>query len=178
MLNTEITEDLKKLRATRELTNHIQKTRKDAGINIEDSINIYYSVDGDEIKKIVESNISSIKKILRVPLINIKHMPNMIEMVYKDQYTTKVNGKVQTVDYILVKSHVIFDMKNIKKKLGNVRISELNKSIKEIIRRPYAEVNKELYEGELQIKIDNKEIKLQSGKDVFAKIEEYIKIKS
>eukprot|EP00826_Nyctotherus_ovalis_P011003 TRINITY_DN12873_c0_g1_i2.p1 TRINITY_DN12873_c0_g1~~TRINITY_DN12873_c0_g1_i2.p1 ORF type:complete len:1211 (-),score=322.55 TRINITY_DN12873_c0_g1_i2:192-3824(-) len=174
MLNVEVTEELNKARVARELTNHVQMARKDANVNIEDSIVVYYSVEGEELKSIVEENMGHIRKALKVPLVSIAYMPNILELIYKDQYTLPSSGRVS---YILGRSHVVFDVEKIKEKLGNVRMAELNKALREIIEMAYDEVKEIAVKDELEIVVDGKKLKLKNGIDMFLNIEEYLKAK-
>lgn len=47
MLNTKITPELKRQGQSREITNRIQRLRKNSGISIDDQIDIFYEVIGE-----------------------------------------------------------------------------------------------------------------------------------
>ena len=175
LMNVEVSDELNKIRITRELANHIQMARKDANVNIEDTIIVYYSVEGADLKQLITNNIDSIKKVLRVPLVDMLLMPCVLEVIHKDQYTTSISGNEQKVDYILGRSHVVFDTESIKQKLDNAK--ELDKALKDIIKEPYDKVKQAILKEQLTIRVDDKELVLNDGKEIFLNIEEYIKAK-
>ena len=179
LINIKITDELNKTRIAREVANHIQMVRKEAGVNIEDAIDIYYSIEGAELKSIVETNMGTIRQIVKVPVLEFKHMPRLSNMIYKDQYETTIvpNAPVQRMTYMLSHCHVAFDVEAIKTKMGKVKTAALNKALKKVMETPYAEVRKELEKGNLKVEVDKKEVTLERGKEVFADIEEYLKSK-
>lgn len=173
LINVKITDELKKIRIARELSKAIQKARKDAGINIEDAIEIYYTVEGAKLKEIIEANAAVIRPIVKVPLIDIKYMPKFARVIYKDSYETTID-ELQRFTFLLVHTHVAFDNEAIKQKLGNIKIASVTKELKKILDTPYSEVRKELEKG-LKITVDKKEYILEKDKEVFADVEEYLK---
>ena len=62
MLNTKITPELKRQGLSREITNRIQRLRKNSGISIEDQIDIFYDVvgEGNEIRMVLDQHLRSI----------------------------------------------------------------------------------------------------------------------
>lgn len=62
MLNTKITPELKRQGLSREITNRIQRLRKNSGISIEDQIDIFYDVvgQGNEIRMVLDQHLRAI----------------------------------------------------------------------------------------------------------------------
>eukprot|EP01022_Parablepharisma_sp_SALTPOND_P024585 TRINITY_DN548_c0_g1_i2.p1 TRINITY_DN548_c0_g1~~TRINITY_DN548_c0_g1_i2.p1 ORF type:complete len:1066 (-),score=166.42 TRINITY_DN548_c0_g1_i2:6868-10065(-) len=177
LMDIKITDELNKIRMARELGNHIQMARKEAGINIEDAIDIYYTVEGAELKGILEAHMAPVRQIVKVPVVELKHMPKFAHVIYKDQYETTFGKNTQRVTYVLAQAHLVFDLEAIKKKFEKVKTATLNKSLKKVLEMPYAEARKELEKGSLKVEIEKKEVELERGKEAFAGIEEYLKSK-
>lgn len=122
MINTEVTEELNRIRVARELSNSIQMARKDANVNVEDAIAIYYSVEGEELKKLLDEHMQVVKKIVKVPFVELRYMPSIVNVIYKDTYTTPLNGKSQSVTFFICQSHLYFDIEAVKKKATRVKV--------------------------------------------------------
>lgn len=59
MLNTQLTPELKRSGLSREITNRIQRLRKNSGISIDDQIDIFYEVVGEspEIRAVLDTHV-------------------------------------------------------------------------------------------------------------------------
>lgn len=62
------TEDMKKEGITREFTNRIQKLRKKAGLNQDDDVIIFASIENKEFLEMVTSNLDLVKSIIQKPI--------------------------------------------------------------------------------------------------------------
>ena len=178
LINVKITEELNKIRLARELANHIQMARKEAGVNIEDAIDVFYVAEGAEIKGLVESHMTAIKQVLKVPMIEARYMPKFAHVIHKDQYeTTMEKSGPQRVLYMICQCHLSFDLDAIKKKYEKVKASVLNKALRKFMETPYAEAKKMLDTGRIILTVEKTQLVLEKGKEVFSDIEEYTNAK-
>lgn len=175
MMNVEVTEDLNKVRVARELSNSIQMARKEANVNVEDAIEIYYAVEGNEIKDILKEHMGLVRKIVKVPFVELRYMPNVVSVIYKDQYSTSLGGKSQSVTFIICQSHLVFDLEAVKKKAAKVKPVALNNALRKFLETPYAEARNQLEKGSVKLEIEKEELVLEKGKEVFANVEDYLK---
>ena len=175
MLDIEITDELNRVRVARELGNHIQMARKEAGVNVEDAIDIYYSVNGEDVDGILKQHMDIVKKIIKVPFVELKHMPKISDVIYKDQYETVWNSKSQGVTYILCHSHIVVDIEELKKKVDGAKPAAINKALRDLKQKPYSEAKKELESGSLKVLVEKSEVILEKDKFEFVGIEDYVK---
>ena len=73
MLDTHLTPELKRQGLSREITNRIQRLRKESGISIEDQIDVYYEVVGasPEINATLDLHGNVIREVTRMPLLPV-----------------------------------------------------------------------------------------------------------
>ena len=73
MLDTHLTPELKRQGLSREITNRIQRLRKNSGISIEDQIDVYYEVIGasPEINATIDLHGNVIRETTRMPLLPV-----------------------------------------------------------------------------------------------------------
>ena len=175
MLDIEITDELNRVRVARGLGNHIQMARKEAGVNVEDAIDIYYSINGEDVDGILKQYMDVVKKIIKVPFVELKHMPKISDVIYKDQYETVWNSKSQGVTYILCHSHIVVDIEEMKKKVDGAKPAAINKALRDLKQKPYSEAKKELESGSLKVLVEKSEVILEKDKFAFVGIEDYVK---
>jgi len=81
MLNIEFTEDMISMGRSREVTNRIQRLRKNTGISIEDQIEIYYEFQGSAsadsmLGKVMKEHGAKIESTTKMPLGTISELNN------------------------------------------------------------------------------------------------------
>jgi isoleucyl-tRNA synthetase len=177
MIDIQVTEDLNKIRIARELSNSIQMARKEANVNMEDVIEVYYLVEGEDLKKILNEHMQIIKKIIKVPFVELHYMPSIVNVIYKDNYNTTLNGKSQVVTFVICQSHLYFDIEAVKCKAAKVKIAALNNVLRKFLGIPYAEAKNQLKDGNVKLEVEKEELILEKGKDVFTNVEEYLNSK-
>jgi isoleucyl-tRNA synthetase len=177
MLSIKITEELNKIRIARELASHIQKARKEGGVNIEDAVEIYYAAEGADIKAIIEANKLVIRQVVKVPLIELKYMPKHAIVLFKDQYeaTVGTNGP-QRISYLICQSHLVLDNEALAKKY-KLKPAVFHKILKNMLAMPYSDAKKALESGSITITADGVTVVLEKGKEVYPTIEEYLAAK-
>ncbi len=177
LISLKITEELNRIRIARELANSIQMSRKEAGINIEDAIDIYYTVEGEEMKKVIGLNMAAIKQVVKVPVVELKYMPKHAHVVIKDQYETATPTGTQSITYMVCSAHLAFDIEAINKKYEKVKPAALSRALKKYLETPYGEARKALETGSVHIAVDKVDLVLEKGKEAFADIEEFLAAK-
>jgi isoleucyl-tRNA synthetase len=177
MMNIEITEDLNKVRVARELSNSIQMARKEANVNVEDVIEVYYTTEGEEVKKTLDEHMGVVTRIIKAPFVELKYMPSVVKVIYKDQYNTSLSGKEQRVTYFICQSHLVFNVEAVKQKFTKVKAVSLNNALRKFLETPYAEAKNQLEKESVRLEVDKEELELEKGKEVFGSIEEYLKSK-
>jgi isoleucyl-tRNA synthetase len=61
-IDTRITVELRKAGLAREVVRHIQQTRKDAGLEMEDRIVLYYHTDSTELREAIKAHLEPPKR--------------------------------------------------------------------------------------------------------------------
>jgi len=119
MLRTVMDDNLKQMGLSREITNRIQKLRKSAGVQIDDQIEVFYSLPEEKsgIREVVEGHSDKIQGLIRMPFLAAKGFkgPNHIliaETTYENsQNTSEVvtlyicKPAVQVMDAEILKSY-------------------------------------------------------------------------
>lgn len=79
MLDVKITPELKAKGLSREITNRIQRLRKNSGISIEDEIEIFYDVVGEspQIRLTLDRHLDSIMEATRMPVVQMSERRNL-----------------------------------------------------------------------------------------------------
>ena len=73
MLDVQLTPELKRMGLSREVTNRIQRLRKNSGISIEDQIDIFYEIVGEspELTQTLDAHASAIQETARMPVVHL-----------------------------------------------------------------------------------------------------------
>lgn len=76
LLHTTLDDNLRQMGQSRELTNKIQKLRKETGISIDDQIEVFYSVKNPEgqIAGIINNHSDKIRSSIKMPFLSSDHM--------------------------------------------------------------------------------------------------------
>lgn len=74
MLDLVADDNLKRMGVAREIVNRVQKLRKEAGLNIDDHVEIFYEVPSGEtvFHQVVDQNLQSMQSAIKVPFIDGK----------------------------------------------------------------------------------------------------------
>jgi isoleucyl-tRNA synthetase len=175
MINIKITEELNRVRIARELATHMQKARKEGGVNIEDAVEVYYTIEGTELKGIIEANMGVLKQILKVPINDIQCMPKNAAVLFKDQYECSVGANgLQRVSYLICGSHLVPDTEAIKNKF-TMKPNVLHKLVKNLQAIPYSEARKALGTGKITVTVDKATFDLEKDKEIFSGIDDFLK---
>lgn len=86
LLDTRQDEKLQNVGIVREIANKVQRMRKNAGLNVNDQIYIFYHLDdkSEKLKKAVESERSLIDHILKKPFLDMKERHEHLQVISKN----------------------------------------------------------------------------------------------
>lgn len=98
MLVTALDENLKSMGVAREIVNKIQKLRKTAGLNIDDTVEIFFERHSEghhteTLKNALEKNINAIRTAVRVPFLENKYRQAHFVKVAETEYVNPDNEK-------------------------------------------------------------------------------------
>ena len=97
MLNTKLTPELKRQGLSREITNRIQRLRKNSGISIDDQIDIFYDIVGEspEITMVLDSHQRGIQETTRMPVLEMSQRDRSAPMVGETEFIDPDNSEEQ-----------------------------------------------------------------------------------
>mmetsp|Transcript_8452 Transcript_8452/g.14177 ORF Transcript_8452/g.14177 Transcript_8452/m.14177 type:complete len:325 (+) Transcript_8452:2712-3686(+) len=117
MINIVLDENLKKMGYAREVTNRIQKLRKNKGVSIDDQIEVFYRVSANAdplLSAIVNDHADKIRKAIKKPFLSHEHMQPNAVVIGTTFYSMSEDSK-DKIDLFLCKPAVQMKMEQIKK---------------------------------------------------------------
>ena len=123
MLNTKVTPELKRQGLSREITNRIQRLRKNSGISIEDQIDIFYEVVGEsnEIRAVLDAHLRSIQDQTRMPVMDSSERVLDAPFVGETEFVDPDDESQQVKIYIHM-AQPVFDQDRLEVSLSQVNL--------------------------------------------------------
>jgi len=173
MLNTKVTPELKRQGLSREITNRIQRLRKNSGISIEDQIDIFYEVvgEGNQIRMVLDQHLRSIQDVTRMPVMDASERNTEAPFVGETEFVDPDDESEQVKIYIHM-AQPVFDEDRLQAEFGQHNndtrsfVKVLKSCVKQI--NP-AELARRVNEnnGALEIRLDGVDVVLRRGEHFF-----------
>ena len=111
MLNTKLTPELKRQGLSREITNRIQRLRKNTGISIDDQIEIFYEIVGEspEITAVMDTHQRAIQDTTRMPVVVAAERDTSAPFVGETEFVDPDNTSEHVKIYIHMAQPVFND---------------------------------------------------------------------
>ena len=120
---------LKQKGMAREITNKVQKLRKSAGLNIDDQVEIFYTVpkkEGSVLNQVVIDNAEIISSSLRTPFLSAEsHLESHFVKIAETDYVNPENENDQ-VHLIICTPNVSFNTVKLQAKYGHISKTFVN----------------------------------------------------
>lgn len=109
MLDITLDDNLRKKGQAREIVNKVQKLRKAVGLNIDDHVEVFYSVESAALESVVSENLDTIRSSLRTAFLSAAtYKQSHFVKVAETEYANPENEK-ETVKLYICSPSVSFD---------------------------------------------------------------------
>jgi isoleucyl-tRNA synthetase len=175
MLYMVLDDKLKQKGMAREIVNKVQKLRKASGLNIDDQVEVFYSVpkkDGSVLNQVVAENSENIRSSLRTPFLSSEaHLQSQFVKIAETDYVNPEN-EADVVHLIICTPNVSFDNAKLQAKYGHLNVDKVNfvNDIKSYVTafsldslRKRVEANG----GKLSFKLNDTQVELKVKEDFF-----------
>jgi len=174
MLDITLDDNLKRKGMAREIVNKVQKLRKAVGLNIDDQVEIFYSLkNATTLNQVVGENTEVIRSSLKTPFLHESFLQSHFVKVAETDYVNPENESDVIHLYITVPS-VSFDEAKLTAKYGHLNSQEnkinFTNDLKSFVVSHSVEALKRKLEagnGKLKFKLNGTEVELTLKEDFF-----------